>query len=267
MKRIEFIAPVESIRGNMSGRQDLRYAENDNKAFEGPQGTRNYARNYSPRFIGAKISASGRKYFAVKTKSASRLTTKSLKAMALLGGAGAIYASMIRRQDLTPYTSMMRLYEYNIDRLGYTSSFRRFVMDFLRNGLQNKVQNFTANVASISVSFKNPWYDGSMTDGATVTNGILVKFWQQLAVNGIKFTVDGQIGIANSGDTFAQVIANSNTNVLHLVATPVGQNISAVSMGDVANRLYLMLGDEYVYTTDEVAAGAKYTLTSVAPQP
>lgn len=38
MKRIEFIAPVEAMRGNLSGKQDLLYVENDNKAYEGPVG-------------------------------------------------------------------------------------------------------------------------------------------------------------------------------------------------------------------------------------
>lgn len=213
--RIEFIAPVEAIRGNMSGKQDLRYAEHDNKAYEGPIGSRNYAKNYTPRFIGAKIASTGRKYFMVKTKTASRLTTRSLKAMALLGGAGAIYASMLKRKDLTPYTSMLRLYNYNVAQTGYTGTFRRFVMDFLRNGLQNKVQNFTANVASISVSFKNPWYDGSMTDGASVKQTLLVKFWEQLAPNGFKFKVGNQIGIAQTGDSWEDIY-NSNYNILHV---------------------------------------------------
>ena len=89
MKRIEFIAPVEAMRGNLSGKQELEYPLNENPAFYAPTG-KHYATNYQPRFIGAKRASDNLKYFAIRTKSAVNMTTNSILAMAALGAAGAI---------------------------------------------------------------------------------------------------------------------------------------------------------------------------------
>ena len=57
MKRIEFISPVEAMRGNLSRtKQTLLYAENDNPAWDAPVDKRSYARNYQPIFVGAKVA-------------------------------------------------------------------------------------------------------------------------------------------------------------------------------------------------------------------
>lgn len=91
MKRIEFIAPVEAMRGNLSGNQKLTYGENQKAAYDGEVGKVEYANAYSPRFVGAKRSKDGYKYFQVRTKSAVGLTVKSKSAMALLGGSSLCY--------------------------------------------------------------------------------------------------------------------------------------------------------------------------------
>ena len=84
MKRIEFIAPVEAIRGNMSGKQTLLYAENNNPAFDAPEGVQ-YARNYTPRYIGHRRAKDGQVYFSVKRKAATKINTTSKITMAALG--------------------------------------------------------------------------------------------------------------------------------------------------------------------------------------
>lgn len=84
MKRIEFIAPVEALRGNMSGSQTLVYAENDNPAYEAPDG-RQYARNYKPRYIGFRRAKDGAVYFGVKRKSATIVDAVSRITMASMG--------------------------------------------------------------------------------------------------------------------------------------------------------------------------------------
>lgn len=84
MKRIEFIAPVEALRGNMSGSQTLVYAENDNPAYEAPDG-RQYARNYKPRYIGFRRAKDGAVYFGVKRKSATKVDRAAKITMAALG--------------------------------------------------------------------------------------------------------------------------------------------------------------------------------------
>lgn len=84
MKRIEFIAPVEAIRGNMSGKQTLLYAENNNPAFDAPDGVQ-YARNYKPRYIGHRRAKDGLVYFSVKRKAATKIDATSKITMAALG--------------------------------------------------------------------------------------------------------------------------------------------------------------------------------------
>lgn len=258
MKRVSMIAPFAALRGNVSGKQDLKYPLNNNKAFEGVPGKRNYAQNYAPRFIITR-RGDGTTYFAVRQSTCTKLTTKSQKAMALLGAAGAIYSSMLRRKDLPPYLGMVQLYNYNVEQIGYTGTFRAFVMDFLRAGLIAKVQRFSANVASISVEFKNPFYDGTMTDGATVKRDILVKFWTQLAPGGINFAVDSAKGIAQNGNTFAQLIA-SGYNTLGLSTEEVG-GTPYVKIGD----LWVLNGDKHVQPIDEVVANFEYVTTDEQP--
>lgn len=84
MKRIEFIAPVEALRGNMSGSQTLVYAQNDNPAYDAPEG-RQYARNYKPRYIGFRRAKDGAVYFGVKRKTATKINRASKITMAALG--------------------------------------------------------------------------------------------------------------------------------------------------------------------------------------
>lgn len=253
MKRIEFIAPVEAMRGNLSGRQDLLYPSEDNKAYEGPVGYVNYARNYAPRFVGAKIAKTGHKYFTVRTKSANHLTAKSKKAMALLGGAGALYAALLK----TPakLTTAQSLWNYAQEH-GDTRSFRAFMMDFFRQGLINHVVAFTASVSSISLSIDNPWGKFSGALDIQISNAIRVKFWTELVSGGIAFTISGMKGVAKTNNDFEAII-NSNYNVLTLTI----------------DDAYIKLGSAYVidgegnYAQDgtKVAASGVYSTTSVSP--
>lgn len=254
MKRIEFIAPVEAMRGNLSGKQDLLYPSNDNKAYEGPVGSVNYAQNYAPRFVGAKIAKTGHKYFTVRTKSANHLTAKSKKAMALLGGAGALYAALLK----TPakLTTAQSLWNYAQEH-GDTRSFRAYMMDFFRQGLIAHVAAFTAQVASISLSIDNPWGKFSGSLDIQISNAIRVKFWTELVTGGIGFSVNGMKGVSLTGDIF-QSIVDGNYNVLTI--SIVGED---VKMGGQ----YLIdpngLG---VVADDSVVSGGIYTLAETLPE-
>lgn len=257
MKRIEFIAPVEAMRGNLSGRQDLLYPSNDNKAYEGPVGSVNYAQNYAPRFVGAKIAKTGHKYFTVRTKSANHLTAKSKKAMALLGGAGALYAALLK----TPakLTTAQSLWNYAQEH-GDARSFRAYMMDFFRQGLINHVAAFTANVASISLSIDNPWGKFSGALDIQVSNKIRVKFWTQLVSGGYEFTVDGMKGVAE-GEADFDTIITSNYNVL-LLATDASDY---VRLGG-ATGAYIKDDTNYMSKSSAVDPNAEFTTTEVAPE-
>lgn len=261
MKRIAFIAPVESIRGNMSGTQDLRYALNDNKAYESPRGQRNYARNYRPSFIGARRASDGLCYFAVKTKSAVHMTAKAVKAMALQGATGAIFAAMLAAKSEAPYQNLVALH-LAMTKAGETSeTLRKFASDIIRAALVAKSQNIAASYGVVQFSIKNPFYNGEQTEGAAISEKVLVQFWTELAPNGIDFSVDGAKGIATAGLTFDDIIAEDTINVLGLEKGAVG-GVSYVKK----ETEFLTLNGDFVKDSDEIVSGAAYDLTLVAPQ-
>lgn len=255
MKIVEFIAPVEAIRGNMSGRQDLLYPSQDNKAYEGPVGSVNYARNYTPRFVGAKIAKSGKKYFTVRTKSANHLTVKSKKAMALLGAAGALYAALVREKSSALYTNLMAQY-VKLQELGMTKTFRQYVMEGFRSGLINNVEQFVFSGPLAPVNIDNPWGKFSGTLNLPVTQNIRVKFWGELVYSGIEFTVDGMRGVARSGFSWDDLIA-SNYNVLTLAVDAS----ELLRLGSSTGPYVVTKSGDGIYGNEDVAAGDYITST------
>jgi len=268
-KRIEFIAPVESIRGNMSGRQNLVYAENDNKAFEAPQGQVNYARNYTPRFVGAKRASDGRKYFSVRTKNGVNLSAKSMKAMALLGGTGAIYAAIINSDTLRNGVEMV--FRFLIDRtqqglaggIPVDTTFRQYVSGVVRRALESKAQviTFAGGAGVQPVNINNPWVYGGSGSEISIAQKVLVQFWLQLANSGIYFYVNSRKGIARIGQTFEEY---TNTDINFIGLAP------SKAIGDT---LYIKLGEEFLITstgnyikdTDVINTNGRYTTTDIAP--
>lgn len=219
MKRIEFVAPVESMRGNLSGNQILEYAENNNPAFDAPAGVQ-YARNYQPRFIGAKRSATGKKYFQIKTKSATKINAGSKLKMALLGGTGAVRAAIL--SDATKRAVVEAVYAAAKEQ-GRTSAktLQKYVYDVVYEGLQSKsvmIQFFATGVPTLTI--QNPWVYTNQQGGVSITikEYILVKFWPQLATDPIVFTVDGLKGVAHGAETF-KGIETRGYNVLGFVVT------------------------------------------------
>lgn len=272
MKRIEFIAPVEAMRGNLSGTQtDLQYPAAANKAYESPVGSTNYARNYRPSFIGAKRAKDGLKYFSVKTKSGIHLTAKSKRQMALLGGAGAIIAAILRDKSSQLYIGVSLAYAYQkTEGKTEAKSLREWLTAKLVKGLSRKMAVLVNTPASLTSTIKinNPWVDGGDGIDVPVTDESLVRFWNELADNPLKFDVEGQIGVAHSGETFADIIG-SDHNVLGLSTETIdGENY--VKQG----ALYLAKRDELEpqtlqYVTDDTApssAGVEYVFTDVQPE-
>lgn len=258
MKRIEFIAPVEAMRGNLSGNQNLKYPTDNNKAFESPEGSVNYARNYSTRFIGAKRASDGLKYFAVKTKTATHITARSLMAMALLGGAGAMYAALVRDKTSSIYANIYAQW-VELQNYGSTKTFRRYVMDNFRQMLATKSNNATFAGPRGSITVNNPWIASEQTVGVQVTPAILVKFWDQLS-NGFTFFINGQKAISNADSMFIDIITSTKLNVLNLTQKAVGSD-DLVTLG----TSYVIKGDVYIETAVKPVSGEEFTLTDIEP--
>lgn len=260
MKRIEFIAPVEAMRGNLSGAQKLQYPTDDQGAYEGPVGSKNYARNYSPRFVGSKRASDGRKYFSVRTKTANHLTSKSKKAMALMGGTGAIVGYILGHKSAAVYTNLMACW-LKAQELGDTQTLRQFASYYVRSMLVSKQASITLHIASASASIDNPWCKIGDDLNVSVSQQVLVKFWDELSFNGYSFYVDSFKGITPNDNTFDEIIAVPSINVLNLDTNTI-EGTAYVTRYDS----YLLDGSEYVTAADKPTAGKKYTLTTVEPE-
>lgn len=260
MKRIEFIAPVEAMRGNLSGKQKLQYPTDNLGAYEGPMGSVNYARNYSPRFIGAKIAKSGKKYFAVRLRTANHLTVKSKKAMALLGGTGAMVGAILRDKSSALYTSLYAMH-LKIQELGDTRTFRKYLTDHILAGLAAKSATIVVTGPLSPISIDNPWmYEGGGAN-VKVSQQVLVKFWTELTSDGIEFTVAGQKGVAHTGDDFDR-ICNADYNILGLIEAEVGGE-TYIKFG---TQFVQNSSQEYVGIADVITANAAYVTTEVSPE-
>lgn len=261
MRRIEFIAPVEAMRGNISGSQKLLYAKNNNPAFYAPSG-RNAARNYTPRYIGAK-RFNGVKSFRVKTDHIINLTSKSIMAMALLGGSASCYNQAIR--SLMILSNLQRAF-LNALALDPTLTMRKWLQPMLYAMLENKRPSLSINDGTTTVVINNPWVQGGTGTDLPIPQKDLVKFWPQLAKNGTMFHItlpDGRVkdGICYIGQTFQQLIAIPRLNVLDLIGE---QAASGTVVMFNPTGPYLQKNDAYVLETETITS--QYTATEDAPE-
>lgn len=269
MKRIEFIAPVEAMRGNLSGTQkDLVYPTNDNRAYESPVGSRNYARNYQPIFVGAKRASDNLKYFAVRTKTAIGMTQLQKRTMAILGGCGAIVAAILRDKSSALYADTIAAYEYAKSNGGaHTKSFREYLTWQIKGNLQakNPACFIGAKNNQTIVAINNPWHStgyGPSALSVDVTAESLAKFWTVLADNPITFHIEGRLGVAHAGDNFGDVV-DGGYNVCNLVLVTVsGQDDKAVKMtGMFVGDASIEEGVVSVLENSSIEEGKTYVLT------
>lgn len=281
MKRIEFVAPVESMRGNLSGKQDLVYNDNDNKAFEAPTG-RQYAKNYQPRFIGAKRASDGHKYFAVKTKSATKITNATKLNMALLGASAVIYNGINR---LEQYGTTEQKVNIDIIRQEWMSmagvtfeegtSWKKFLMDRIRVMLASHAQ-YAEFGSTLKTKLLNPYYVGTAPTPTAenlvvdIPQTILVKFWSELAVSSdggapIVFTINGLKGLAFNGWDWARVgTMPEGMNIFNIAFDELDQSFVVIDGGNIPKK-YVLNGTAYVIADDLVSSTAKYVTTTEQP--
>lgn len=274
MKRIQFIAPVEAMRGNLSGKQTLEYPLNGNPAYDAPAG-KHYATNYQPRFIGAMRASDGLKYFAVKKRSAINKTAASTLAMAVLGGCGAIVGAILADKTSALYIAIENLFmETKPKRDGKEISLRAWLSESIMYGLRNKMDAFSwtglERGVATNITVLNPFVKSEYQADYTVTisDDVLVKFWNALANNPVVFNIAGQTGVAHSNDLFSEIIA-SGYNVLGLSTKTTEAQGDVVVIGD----MYLMkrlVSDPtrigYVLPSESVEiTNSEYYLSNDAP--
>lgn len=276
MKRIEFIAPVEAMRGNLSGKQEgLQYPAADNKAYESPLGSVNYAKNYRPSFIGAKRAKDGMKYFTVKTKTAIHLTAKSKRQMALLGGGGACFAAIMNNETQKAHVELAYLYAKNLGETAKT--LREFLMGKIIKSLgrrRNVLFTLPYNVIGDEVTISNPWIEyGDMDTRCSVSGDVLDRFFTELGpVGTFKASLvagDEELHFyAVAGKKCEETYVSTGTPFQYVFDSDgVGAGQIFVSGDVLVARIFpnlsnvnVTLEGEDVSGTDQIVAGATYAV-------
>lgn len=271
MKRTSFIAPVESMRGNLSGKQDLRYANENNKAFDAPEG-RQYARNYRASYIGARRSKDGLTYFAVKTKSATKIDAASLNRMACLGATGAMVGSILSQKSSTLFENLLRIYgALQIQGIiAKETSLRKWLFGNLYMMYASKMVSLTlearVGTTTISALINNPYLSDSQTTGAEISQDLLVKFWVELGFENIKYRIKNTALyiLGKSSDTFNDIISSAY-NILSLrlkdtyvVVGVASEQYLCVTKSSAVDEPFALKGDDDF----ETSGGGEYFINT-----
>jgi len=165
VKRIGYILPIDYMRGNISGRQDIEY--NGKQAYSIAVGDVVSANNYQPRVV-AKMMRSGKtdlRYFQVRTTTTVNMSASVQLNMALMGAAGALFASLVRSKDSKIYSDCMNL-------LPPGKTLRAFIVPILREGLRAKDAHITIGSG---VYIVNPWVSND-TPNVPIEQSLIDKF-------------------------------------------------------------------------------------------
>lgn len=262
MRQLVMIEPFAAARGNLSGKQNLRYPTKNNSAWDSPSNKRNYATNYTARYIGAVRSRDGKSYFAVKKRTAVTMSPATRQQQAILGGTKAIYDALIHN----PLTigRMQALYMESPERISYGWSMYKWAYSQISGQVASKIAGIriigkmTGGQTPLLV--QNPWISTPTTGAVSVTISaeVLAKFWMQLANSPVEFTVNGAIGVAHVRDAFSTVI-ESNYNVLGLTVSD-----NKVKLGDLW-LCYDSEGTKTILESDDiVTTSSSYYLSETA---
>lgn len=150
MHAINFIFPIECVRGSLTQRQNIEYNEEGAKAWSMEDG-KNTAVDYNPILIAAKRSVSGHRYYMVKTKTSVNWNANTRFNTAVFGGACALYWAITRNSALFNQCA-------NIARqIAPKIPPRAFITRELQKGLSDKQSTITIGNALISARVDNPW--------------------------------------------------------------------------------------------------------------
>lgn len=237
-KKIVYLAPVDSMSGNLSGRQTLKYAKNNNPAWDAPEGQQ-YAKNYKPRFVASVRAKDGLQTFSTKTKSAVRLDQASRRRMAAMAFSQAFLDHSAERNawPLMVITNVQQIYNAARQR-DASLTWRKFFSKPIYEMLVNRREFLVIEGSPYGledVVVYNPFID--FTDRIHPQFAILdkanqVKFWTELSIAGIYYKISGSTGVATEGDAWSDIVALPTKNILDLtVVNDSSAETGAVKMG------------------------------------
>lgn len=171
MKRIQFMAPVDWMRGKLSGNQSITY--DTHRAYETPTGNVVTADDYQPRLI-AKVKGVGTprkiRFFQVRTKTSVNMTATAKRNLALMGGVGALFGSLVSAKSSAIYIAVSALCPKGI-------TLRAFLAPIIREALSDKLPRIEIADGVVIV---NPWVSTD-TPNVPVSQEILDKFASELS--------------------------------------------------------------------------------------
>lgn len=163
--------PIDYIRGNISGRQDLTYDGGEAYSVSGKVA----AANYQPRLV-AKVLRLTKpdmiRYYQIRTRSSVNMTAAQKHNLAVMGGAGALFAGIVSNKQSNAYLACVRDWsEY-----GTNKTFREYVMGILRQMLIDKDELCDFD----GFELVNPWVSQE-TPSVPVKQSIIDKFASELS--------------------------------------------------------------------------------------
>ena len=200
-KKVFMIAPFEAMTGNLSGDQNLQYAENNNPAYEAPNGTQ-YARNYRTRYVGARRGKDGLVYFQVKQTTATVLTPSTRRTMAVLGVTAAIRSALQSSGQLDNLKAEFEILKQAGRLPEGQETFNKWFSGNIKTMLVYKRAEWRSTLPGVGiVTIHNP-YDLSSGEAIVIKTSVWVKFANQFAFRqgasgGYYFTIDGMQFFAN----------------------------------------------------------------------
>lgn len=229
-KSIFMVDPFEVLTGNLGSKQDLRYREHDNKAYEAPNGIAR-AKNYRTRYVGVR-RADGTTYFMVKKKSTANLNNTTRMTMALLGVVAAMKSSL-RSLHANDWAKLMQAYAYQVEHgIQVPDTFDKWVNEIFRTMLRYKQDSYTFNQASISVTIYNPYADS--TSALEINQKVWFKFMDVLG-QGIltdeAMTIDGRKFFIIGGTEWEDLLNPSTTKNVNMRLQYSSGGISIPSAG------------------------------------
>lgn len=175
MKCIEFLAPVEAMRGNLSGDQVLVYKDGK-RAYDVTGVDPVTAQNYVNRYIGSKRSINGKKFFSLKSKSTTNLGTDSRLAMAAFGGACSVAKNAYANVGILSSLQQIYLAKRQAGLIPAGRSVRNWLQTEVYPMIKNKQASVTISQGSYSVTINNPWVDGGTGTDINIPADLKTKF-------------------------------------------------------------------------------------------
>lgn len=181
MKRITFIAPVESMQGNLTRGKNVNvYDSLGTPAYDmGSTGTY-HAVNFKPCYIGARRASDGKLYFSMRKKATVNLAATKF-AMAAFGGACSCTQAV--SIDLIVFPNLQKIYKNLGGKATLGKAFRGWLTSKIVPMLSDKEASVTITDGAsnpTTVVLNNPWIEGGTGQDIAIPQEIETKFASEL---------------------------------------------------------------------------------------